>query len=104
MFVTGFTATLKGPVPVAVTLPDGHGGYRTSVGPTDRITARVTCLFPCRVPIASSVACRRFGELDAERRAELETAGRTVELARVSGCRFVALAAEQSLVNQGKQP
>jgi len=97
------SAQALGLVPVAVTLPDGKGRYRTSVGETERITARVTFLFPCLVPIASSVVCSTFSGLPSDRRAELETAGRIVDLAKASAGRFVALVAERSMVNQGRE-
>jgi hypothetical protein len=94
----GFTAWT-----VAVTFPDGSGGYLASFGPRDPITARVTFLYRCAIPLGRSLMCAAYGDLPKEARERLETNGSGLAAAAaVSGSRFVALEAERTLPNQGR--
>lgn len=88
---------------VAVTFPDGQGGYRTEFEPRGDVTARVTFLFRCAVPIARAVVCGGWGALDEGARERLSTnGGGLAAAAALSGWRFAALEAERTMPNQGR--
>lgn len=88
---------------VAVTFPDGEGGVRTEFGPRDEITARVTFLYRCSVPLARRVMCGGWGDLAEERRLALQTNGLALgSISTVSGWAVVSLEAERTLPNQGR--
>ncbi len=71
---------------VAVTFPDDGDGYRSSFGATGPVTARVTYLYRCPVPLANALICHNYWGSDSfiseETRQKLEEAG---ELAGVEG-------------------
>ena len=88
---------------VAVTFPDGDGGYRTSFGPRDDVTAKVTFLYRCAVPLGRALVCDGWEDLDAGARERLSTNGGAIaSVAALSGSRFVALEAERTMPNQGR--
>jgi len=88
---------------VAVTFPDGEGGYRASFGPREPVTARVTFLFRCSVPLAGRLMCSSFGGLPKERADELAINGGLLGSAStLFGWRVIALQAERTLPNQGR--
>ena len=88
-------------MPVAVTFPDTSGGYRTKLGPASNITARVTYLFTCRVPVASDIMCRRYLKLPSSARKELATSTGRIMTFMVSPAKFAVLSAQRSMRNQG---
>jgi hypothetical protein len=90
---------------VAVTFPDGNDGYLSEFSPRSKITARVTYLYKCSVPIIRSLVCHPYAELEGRARNELETFGAGGLMAGTSlvrGWRFIAITAERTLPNQGK--
>jgi hypothetical protein len=94
----GFTAWT-----VAVTFPDGAGGYAATFGPRDPVTARVTLLYRCAVPLGRALLCDAYPDLPPGARERLETNGAGLAAAATaSGARFVALEAERTLPNQGR--
>ncbi|MDJ0763232.1 MAG: TadE/TadG family type IV pilus assembly protein [Myxococcota bacterium] len=51
---------------VAVTFPDGDGGYLTSFDdPTGQVTVRVTYLYKCPVPLVNRIICRSYWGADS---------------------------------------
>jgi Flp pilus assembly protein TadG len=96
--LVGFTAWT-----VAVTFPDGAGGYLSTFGPRDSVTARVTFLYRCAVPLGRELVCSAYGDLPAPARERIEINGGGVAVAAIaSGARFAALEAERTLPNQGR--
>jgi hypothetical protein len=88
---------------VAVTFPDGEGGYRAAFEPKGSVTVRVTFLFRCAVPVAASIMCRRWTDLDPAAAEEISTNGNALAgLALAGGWRLLALTAERTLGNQGR--
>jgi Flp pilus assembly protein TadG len=88
---------------VAVTFPDGEGGYRTAFEPRGDVTARVTFLYRCAVPLARALLCDGWAGLGEGARERLSTTGGGVALAAAaSGWRFAALEAERTMPNQGR--
>ena len=88
---------------VAVTFPDGEGGLRTSFDPRGEVTARVTFLFRCNVPMARSVMCSRFGDLPTDRKRALTLNGSFLgNISGVAGWQVLALEAERTMPNQGR--
>jgi hypothetical protein len=88
---------------VAVTFPDGAGGYLSSFGPRDQITAKVTFLYACAVPLARALVCDGWMGLDEGARERLSTNGAGLAAAATaSGLRFAALEAERTMPNQGR--
>jgi hypothetical protein len=84
-----------------VTLRDARGDLRSSFGPNEDITARVTYLFPCQIPLAGRFAGRRVDALDPGALADLDAAGVSVaQLGTLPGY-FMVLTAEHTVVNQG---
>jgi hypothetical protein len=77
----------------AIVDPLGIDRYLLSVPPRGEFVVRVTHLFACRMPVASHLLCRRFSDLPARARHEME-ALRGRALAGRSAERFVALTAE----------
>lgn len=87
----------------AVTFPDGSGGYRTSFDPTGMVTAKVTFLYKCSVPIADVLLCKRFDDLPPRVQAELGSSGDSIPtLARSLGWRVIGMEAERTMPNQGR--
>jgi len=90
-------------VAMAVTFPDGDGGYRTSFDATGPVTARVTFLYKCTVPMVNSLVCGDYDDLEQEQKRVLETAGGILPiLGTITGWQVIALEAERTLPNQGK--
>jgi hypothetical protein len=88
---------------VTVSFPDGDGGYRTSFDPRDSVTARVTFLYRCAVPLARRLMCSSYAGLPARRREALSINGAALAgAATVGGWRLLALEAERTLPNQGR--
>jgi TadE-like protein len=90
---------------VAVTFPDGAGGYRTSFTPLGPVTVRVTYLYKCVVPVARGILCHDFGDLNQRAREEFASGSVNSLLAISSdmlGWRFLALVSDRTLPNQGK--
>jgi len=88
---------------VAVSFPDGEGGYRATFDPRGPVTARVTFLFRCAVPLARRLMCTSFVDLPPERRGALLTNGSALGAAAVvDGWQLLALEAERTLPNQGR--
>jgi hypothetical protein len=88
---------------VAVTFPDGEGGYRSSFGARDDVTARVTFLYRCAVPLARALMCDGWLGLDEASRERLSiNGGGVAAVATASGWRFAALEAERTMPNQGR--
>jgi len=88
---------------VAVTFPDGAGGYRTSFGPRDNVTVKVTYLYTCAVPLARELVCSGWLGLEEGERARISTNGGGIAAtATASGWRFAALEAERTMPNQGR--
>ncbi len=88
---------------VAVTFPDGDGGFKTSFGPREPVTARVTFLYKCSVPMARAIMCSSWSGLPKGRRETLGTNGMLLSSAsQVAGWRVLALEAERTLPNQGR--
>jgi len=88
-------------MPVAVTFPDTSGGYRTKLGPASKITARVTYLFTCRVPVAADIMCSGYFKLPYMARKELATSTSRIMTYAVSPAKFAVLSAQRSMRNQG---
>ncbi len=87
---------------VAVTFVDSEGGYVTSFEPRGPVTARVTFLFRCAVPMARRLMCSSFDDLDSKRREALMTNGGLLAgIADVAGWQLLALEAERTFPNQG---
>jgi len=104
---------------VAVTFPDGDDGYRSSFPATGPLTARVTFLYRCPVPVADRLVCAAYRSITGGSRKELGTVDAELigaaalgeELAEVAanglegigaGSRFLALTAERTLPLQGR--
>jgi hypothetical protein len=77
----------------AIVDPLGVDRYLLSVPPRGEFVLRVTYLFACRMPLASHLLCRRFSDLPARARREIEALRGPAFAWRSTG-RFVALAAE----------
>lgn len=89
---------------VAVTFPDGAGGYRASFSGSEPVTARVTYIHKCSVPIARHVLCRRYHRLPWRALREMSTVGVGIALGgalALSGWRFSAITTERTLPIQG---
>lgn len=98
-------AVLKLPYARAATivrLVDAKGHPRSSFAWNEPITARVTFLFPCRVPLAGRLMGRSLLSVSSETLSRLSPAG----LALVGGAalqgRFLEITAEHTLTNQGR--
>ncbi len=90
---------------VAVTFPDGGGGYLTELPSRGLITARVTVLYRCGVPIMRSLVCHSYDELPDRAKQELATVGVSPLMGmgtQLLSWRFVAITAERTHSNQGK--
>jgi len=90
---------------VALTFPDGNGGYLTEFSPRQDITVRITYLYKCSVPIVRSLVCRSYSDLDDRAKKELEAMGakKLLGLADfILGWRYLAITEERTLPNQGK--
>ena len=88
---------------VAVTFPDEEGGYKTDFGPKEDVTARVTFLYKCSVPMARNIMCSGWEGVPAARRAALATNGALLSsVSQVAGWKVVALEAERTMPNQGR--
>jgi hypothetical protein len=90
-------------VATAVTLHDPKtGAYKSSFAWGDPITARVTYLFYCQIPLANRFAGHRFYELP-QRDVEALATGPLGPLATVGiPGYFMTLTAEHTLTNQGR--
>jgi Flp pilus assembly protein TadG len=88
---------------VAVSFPDGEGGFRTAFDPRGPVTARVTFLYRCAIPLARRLMCAGVEDLPTARREALLTNGGALAgAAALGGWRLVALEAERTLPNQGR--
>jgi hypothetical protein len=93
-------ATGYNPSAMAVTFPQTPGGtgMRTSFGPADLVTVRVTYLFHCGVPVVSVMGCDSLGQalakLSPDERAQIG--------AGPGDGWYMVLRAEASLPNQGR--
>lgn len=100
---------------VAVTFPAGDG-YLKEFSANQVLTARVTYLFPCAVPIVDRLMCSSYSDLDERARRELDTvdgwmlgaaaAGLSLvgfDAGRFGATRFVALRAEATFPMQGRR-
>lgn len=90
---------------VAVTFPDGGGGYLTELPSRGLITARVTVLYRCGVPMMRSLVCHSYADLPDRAKQELATVGVSPLMgmgAELLRWRFVAITAERTHSNQGK--
>ena len=79
--------------------------YKTEFQSQELITARVTFLYKCPVPLARGIMCKSYSDLPEQARAELDTAGAEKlgnKITEFLGRRFLAIAAERSLPNQGR--
>ena len=82
-------------------LPD----FKTEFLSDEVITARVTFLYKCPVPLARGIMCSSYDDLPKQARAELETVGADTLGNKVTdflGWRFLAITAERTLPNQGR--
>jgi hypothetical protein len=86
-----------------VTLVDPKtGSYKSSYGWGDPITARVTYLFYCQIPLANRFAGKAFYDLPASATQDLAT-GPLGPLSTVGiPGYFMVLSAQHTMVNQGK--
>ena len=79
--------------------------YKTEFQSRELITARVTFLYKCPVPLARSIMCKSYSDLPEQAQDELETVG-AEQLGNIVtyflGWRFLAITAERSLPNQGR--
>jgi hypothetical protein len=88
---------------LAVTFPAAPraGSFRTSFGPEEPVTVRVTYLFHCSVPLVPQLMCDGLSGLRTrllpEEQAQLDLA----LLSQLGQARFLVLRAEATLPNQG---
>jgi hypothetical protein len=95
---------------VAVTFPDGAGGYRTEFDSTGPVTVRVTYLYRCPIPVVDRILCQPYenedtgnDEMGQTAKAELNAFGAEQLVADQNpGRRFLALTAERTLPLQGQ--
>jgi Flp pilus assembly protein TadG len=88
---------------VAVSFPDGEGGYRTTFDPRGPVTVRVTYLFRCAVPLGRDLLCGGIGDLSpGQTGVLLQNGGTLFGLVSLAGMRVIALEAERTLPNQGR--
>ena len=91
---------------VAVTFPDGKGGYLTEFPTDGPLTARVTYLYKCSVPIARALMCSRWLGIDSRLKDELATAGVNSLIGIATeflSWRFLVIRAERTLPIQGRR-
>ena len=89
----------------AVTFPDDADGYLSQFPAEGYITARVTFLYKCSVPIFRGLVCSAWSDLPDRARRELATTGVSALMGTGTefvGWRFAALTAERTMPNQGK--
>ncbi|MCU0662732.1 MAG: hypothetical protein MUC50_10450 [Myxococcota bacterium] len=100
---------------VAVTFPSGDS-YLTEFSSTQLLTARVTYLFPCVVPVVDRLLCSPYYGLDEPSRRELDTVDgwvlgaaslglslRGFDVFDLSASRFVAVRAQATMPMQGRR-
>ncbi|HUT76206.1 MAG TPA: TadE/TadG family type IV pilus assembly protein [Polyangia bacterium] len=88
---------------VAVSFPDGEGGFRTTFDPRGPVTVRVTYLFRCAVPLGRDLLCGGIGSLSPDQAgALLQNGGALHGIVTLAGWRVFALEAERTLPNQGR--
>jgi Flp pilus assembly protein TadG len=88
---------------VAVTFPDGEGGFRTTFDPRGPVTVRVTYLFRCAVPLGRDLLCGGMDGLSMDQAgALLQNGGSLPGIVTLAGWRVIALEAERTLPNQGR--
>ena len=79
--------------------------YKTEFQSQEGITARVTFLYKCPVPLARSIMCKSYDDLPEQSKAELDTVGAS-SLGNIVtdflGWRYLAVTAERTLPNQGR--
>ncbi len=106
---TGFVQQLLGlegwsRYAVALSFPDGAGGYLSAFGARVPITAEITFLFPCRVPLANNLMCHSWLAIPEDRRELLTLRGNPLSFVGIAaGWTFVALQAAHTLPNQGRR-
>jgi len=80
--------------------------YKSEFQNQENITARVTFLYKCPVPLARSIMCKSYDDLSEQAKAELDTVNASTLGNGITsfflGWRFLAIAAERTLVNQGR--
>lgn len=79
--------------------------YKTEFASQETITARVTFLYKCPVPLARSIMCKSYSDLPEQAKAELDTVNASTignVVTDFLGWRYLAIAAERTLPNQGR--
>jgi hypothetical protein len=100
--ITGFGTWTK--QAVALSFPDGSGTYASAFGPRGNITAEVTFLYKCSVPIGKNLVCKSYSRIDRKKRKLLELKGGLLKTANInSNWKFAALQARVTLPNQGRR-
>ena len=100
-FMAGFLGWTR--YAVAVTFPDGNGGYKTTFGPKEPVTVRVTYLYKCSIPLAKNLMCSSFISLGKTQRKTLLANGKMLAgISTAAGWSLIALEAERTLPNQGR--
>ncbi len=79
--------------------------YLIDFSPRGNVTARVTFLYKCPVPIVRSIMCKSYSDLSKQSQAELDTVGAQSLgniITELMSWRFIAITAERTLPNQGR--
>ncbi|MBN2801490.1 MAG: pilus assembly protein [Deltaproteobacteria bacterium] len=106
---TGFASTMTGiglvtDKTVALSFPAKDGGYKSIFSPTEDVTAQVTFLFQCQVPVAKSIMCKPYRKIDKEMKKLLDLKGRIMGVSAInSGLEYVGLQSQATLPNQGRK-